>query len=85
MRTRVPVDWVGPEETELFDPLPPAERTLDYKPLGADPRDYPRGLDHRNYVPASDPWVDRQQIHHIAGPEAVSYTHLRAHETSAHL
>eukprot|EP00969_Alexandrium_andersonii_P241957 10685531-Alexandrium_andersonii.AAC.1 len=28
LKTRVPVDWVGPEETELVNPLPPADRQL---------------------------------------------------------
>eukprot|EP00969_Alexandrium_andersonii_P009114 399418-Alexandrium_andersonii.AAC.1 len=28
VRAKVPIDWVGPEETELFHPLPPTERNL---------------------------------------------------------
>eukprot|EP00969_Alexandrium_andersonii_P343180 15169201-Alexandrium_andersonii.AAC.1 len=49
MKTKVPIDWVGPEETEMFEQIPISERLLDYQPAGTNPRELPNGLDHLIY------------------------------------
>eukprot|EP00969_Alexandrium_andersonii_P365402 15466163-Alexandrium_andersonii.AAC.1 len=38
----VPQGWVGPEEFELLNPLPPVDRRLVPCPAGTNPREFPR-------------------------------------------
>eukprot|EP00969_Alexandrium_andersonii_P306849 13565412-Alexandrium_andersonii.AAC.1 len=40
VKALVPLGWVGPEESELIDPLPPVGRVLTPSPAGTNP---PRG------------------------------------------
>eukprot|EP00969_Alexandrium_andersonii_P219830 9709003-Alexandrium_andersonii.AAC.1 len=68
----VPQGWVGPEETEMVDPLPSHQRIRQPKPAGTR-EDLPQGLDTQNWVPTSDPWVDRTKMHHIGGPGEVAH------------
>eukprot|EP00969_Alexandrium_andersonii_P098223 4335898-Alexandrium_andersonii.AAC.1 len=53
-RCLVPESWVGPEESEMVDPLPENARSRD--PVRAGTReDHPRGYDTMAWVPTSDP------------------------------
>eukprot|EP00969_Alexandrium_andersonii_P141950 6275728-Alexandrium_andersonii.AAC.1 len=68
----VPQGWVGPEETEMADPLPRADRIRQPKRAGAR-SDLPQGYDAHPWVPTSGPLVDRTKLHHIGGPGGVAH------------
>eukprot|EP00969_Alexandrium_andersonii_P108430 4783606-Alexandrium_andersonii.AAC.1 len=75
MKTKVPIDWVGPEETEMFEPIPISEHQLDFQPVGTNPRELPNSPNHIFYVPTAGRNVDRQRFYHIAGPNEIAHGH----------
>eukprot|EP00969_Alexandrium_andersonii_P198636 8772417-Alexandrium_andersonii.AAC.1 len=56
----------------MFEPVPYAEQLLEFRPPYANPRELPHGLDHRIFVPTLDPYVDRQRMRHISGPDQIA-------------